>query len=574
VLGAVVGAALAPGGLVAALSGDLLDSTTLVQLLLGVLVIVVLLWRPDGLASLPWRRLPLVDRLGRAPLPVEVDEEGGRPPIERRDLVVDHLRVVFRSVVAVDDVSLRVAPGEILGLIGPNGAGKTSVIDAVTGFTPCAGTVRVGERDVARWSARRRARAGIGRSFQQLELFDSLTVRENLLTACERRDRGAYLTDLVRPGRPSLGAGALAAIREFDLTDDLDRRPDELPYGRRRLVALARAVATEPSVLLLDEPAAGLGTADSAELGRLLRRLADEWGMAIVLVEHDVSLVLEVCDRVTVMDAGSVIAEGAPDVVRNDPLVIDAYLGSSEPGAVERPPPRAAGSAAGEVVVAAVGLDAGYGSLAAVRGLDLEVRAGEVVALLGANGAGKTTTLLTLAGDLAPLGGAVRWRGAPTRRVLHRRASTGTSLVPEERGVTRALTVAENLRLAGVAAREAVALFPQLEPLLRRRTGLLSGGEQQMLSLAVALGRRPELILADELSLGLAPLVVERLLAALRRAADEGVAVLIVEQHVRQVLDVADRAVVLRHGQVELAESAALLRERPERVEQAYLPVG
>jgi branched-chain amino acid transport system ATP-binding protein len=215
-------------------------------------------------------------------------------------------------------------------------------------------------------------------------------------------------------------------------------------------------------------------------------------------------------------------------------------------------------------------LAAGYGGMPAVRDLDLRVEAGEIAVLLGPNGAGKTTTVLALAGVLAPLDGEVRWDGAPTRARLHRRARAGLSLVTEERSVIRALTVRDNLRLACSVA-DAVALFPELEPLLGRPAGLLSGGEQQMLTLARALARKPKVLLVDEVALGLAPLVVDRLFAALRGAADAGVGVLLVEQHVRKALALADRAYVLRRGRIELAGTAAELRSRVGDIERTYL---
>jgi len=228
--------------------------------------------------------------------------------------------------------------------------------------------------------------------------------------------------------------------------------------------------------------------------------------------------------------------------------------------------------ASGERSIECTGLSAGYGSMAVVRDLDLHVDAGEVVALLGANGAGKTTTLLTLAGELAPLAGEVRLRGRPTTAPMHARCRDGLGFLTEERSVIRGLTARENLRLADVAPEVAVDLFPELGPLLPRTAGLLSGGEQQMLSLARALGRRPEVLLADELSLGLAPMVVERLLTSVRQAADErGVAVLIVEQHVRQALSVADRVYVMERGRVSLSGAVADVRAKIEQIEVAYL---
>jgi len=221
-------------------------------------------------------------------------------------------------------------------------------------------------------------------------------------------------------------------------------------------------------------------------------------------------------------------------------------------------------------VLEARGLEAGYGGRPAIHGVDVAVAEGEITVLLGPNGAGKSTTVLALAGVLAPLGGSVRWDGKPTRTRLHRRARLGLSLVTEERSVIRALSVRDNLRL-GCRVEDALALFPELEPLLDRPAGLVSGGEQQMVTLARALARRPRVVLVDELSLGLAPMVVDRLFRALRRAADDGVGVLLVEQHVRKALTLADWAHVLRRGRIELSGSAADLRARPGDIEQHYL---
>ena len=582
VTGAVVGSALAPRALVATMARDIFSSDTMVRLFLGVLVIVVLMRVPNGLASIrPGRWLR-----GRKPAgdPLELGDITRVEPLTLEALDVS---VRFGAVTAVNCVSLAIRPGEVIGLIGPNGAGKTTLIDALSGFARVSqGEVRLNGRSLSRGSAHRRAVLGIGRSFQSLELFESMTVRENLQTACDRRDRLAYLTDLVRPGRAPLGPAAVAAVREFGLEADLDRRPEELPYGKRRLVAIARAVAARPSVLLLDEPAAGLGESETAELGLLVRRLAEEWGMAILLVEHDVMLVLGVCDRVAVLDFGRKIAEGTPDVVRDDSAVIDAYLGGTH--AVAGPSVAVAMAADAQPsglattmvttgatpLIACRGLAAGYGDLAAVRDLDLEVRAGEVVALLGANGAGKTTTLLTLAGELAPLAGEMDWKGSTGTSTLHRRAREGLAFVPEERAVVRDLSVADNLKLARADQSLAFELFPELAGLASRRAGLLSGGEQQMLTLARALGRRPTVLLADELSLGLAPMLVQRLLRAIRSAADDGVGVILVEQYARQALEIADRVYVLRRGRVVLEGSADELRRDFGRVEQAYLAAG
>jgi branched-chain amino acid transport system ATP-binding protein len=225
-----------------------------------------------------------------------------------------------------------------------------------------------------------------------------------------------------------------------------------------------------------------------------------------------------------------------------------------------------------ETLLECRGLHAGYGQMAVVRDLDLRVGAGEVVALIGANGAGKTTSLLTLAGDLPPLQGEVHFLGALTKAPLHRRARAGLGFVTEEKSVIMELTAAENLRLAAVPISAATDLFPELKVLLNRPAGLLSGGEQQMLTLARALGRAPRVLLADELSLGLAPLVVRRLLAAVRQATyDRGIGVLLVEQHVRQALEIADRVYVMQRGRITLSGTADQLKDQLTQIEASYL---
>jgi branched-chain amino acid transport system ATP-binding protein len=225
-----------------------------------------------------------------------------------------------------------------------------------------------------------------------------------------------------------------------------------------------------------------------------------------------------------------------------------------------------------DTLVEGRGLSAGYGQLAVIRDLDLHVDAGEVVALIGRNGAGKSTTLLTLAGELKPMAGEVRWLGSATTAPMHVRCREGLGYLTEERSVIMNLTAADNLRLADVSPTQAVALFPALGPVLKRTAGLLSGGEQQMLSLARALCREPKVLLADELSLGLAPLVVTRLLSTLREAArDRGVGILLVEQHVRQALAIADRVYVMDRGTITLSGAAEELRSRLDEIEATYL---
>jgi sulfate-transporting ATPase len=220
----------------------------------------------------------------------------------------------------------------VVGLIGPNGAGKTTLIDAVTGFVPVSGgSIRLDHRAIDGLNATKRARLGVRRSFQSLELFEDITVEQNLMAGSDQlASRASWITDLFWPGRHELPSTAVAAVHAFDLEPHLDKTPEELPYGRRRLVGIARAVASGPSVVMLDEPAAGLDENESAELARLIRGLADERNMAVLLVEHDVGLVMSTCDRIVVIDFGRVIASGTPEEISASSAVRDAYLGYAD----------------------------------------------------------------------------------------------------------------------------------------------------------------------------------------------------------------------------------------------------
>ncbi len=272
---------------------------------------------------------------GRTELPPNYDlptQMGEVEKVRPRTLEARGITVRYGGTTAVNTVDLFVRPGQITGLIGPNGAGKTSFIDAVTGFTKISeGAILLDGQDVSSWSTTKRARAGVGRSFQALELFEDCSVIDNLKAASDPRDFVSYLRDLFYPKEAKLTATTISAIREFDLEGDLGRGVDDLSYGKRRLLAIARAVAAQPSVLLLDEPAAGLNESESRELAKLVKRLADDWGMAILLVEHDVNFVMSVCNEVVVLDFGSKISHGTPNEVRNDPAVIAAYLGQEDP---------------------------------------------------------------------------------------------------------------------------------------------------------------------------------------------------------------------------------------------------
>ncbi len=345
----------APGGLIPHALDTVVNVDNYVVLVFGLFLLATLPKLPNGAAAqnerqFRWiaRRLPGWLREGTG---AAADASGHFERVRPGRLVADGVSISFGGVRALEGVSIEVGPGEIVGLIGPNGAGKTTLLDVLSGFSvPTRGRVVFNGQSIESWSVARRARAGIGRSFQNLELFDDLTVRENLLAACEQRDLASYVTAILRPGRARLSAAAAAAVVEFELADHLEQVPSELSAGRRRLVGLARAVASEPSILLLDEPAAGLDERETRELGELLQRLVRDWGIGIVLVEHDLSLVLDVCDRLIVLSTGTVLAAGPTDEVAADPAVIEAFIGSSaaesERGSLAGSPGVAGGSRA------------------------------------------------------------------------------------------------------------------------------------------------------------------------------------------------------------------------------------
>jgi ABC-type branched-subunit amino acid transport system ATPase component/branched-subunit amino acid ABC-type transport system permease component len=328
--GAIIGATLAAGAVFAQLVSDLVTSTDItlwVTVAAGLTVIAIIGLAPDGLApriGLLGRWLPHVPaRAARADQGTESPRDRTHAPLELRGVTVR-----FGGVVALDDVSFTVHPGEVLGLIGPNGAGKTTLLDVATGFTrQSAGSLLLDGNSITRWSPERRAREGLGRSFQAVELFEELTVRDNLLVAADRKAPLRYLVDLLRPGIQPPSEAMRAVVSSFELSGILDRRPSQLSQGQARLVGIARAMCAEPTLLFLDEPAAGLDSHERTELGEQIRSLATEHGIGVVLVEHDVPLVMATCDRVVALDSGRLIAQGTPAEIRQNAAVVASYLG-------------------------------------------------------------------------------------------------------------------------------------------------------------------------------------------------------------------------------------------------------
>ena len=540
--------------------------------------------------------------------------------VGERDEILSGTRVSvnFRGLKALQQVDIHVPEGAIVGLVGPNGAGKSTLLGVLSGDVVArAGKVRLGGRDVSGLGPEARVRHGLARTFQLPELFDELTVREHLrlarrLAQTPSRSWSDPLTGRFLRQDAAEDQEVDALLESLGLTPVAGTPAGTLPLGLCRLVEIARAAASHPRVILLDEPFSGLNPAESKRLSHALAHINKAQGIAMVLVEHDVEIVFGLSERVFVLDFGVLIAAGTPAEMRRDPAVRAAYLGDLSPAApgvagADAAAPAAAGpglvagagapEAAGPGLVASAragtgraevpgprtggdllcvsGLSLKYADATALHEVSFSVARRSVTALLGPNGAGKSSVARAVSGLVRAQSGLIRFDGADiTGAPADRIRRLGIAYLPEGRGVFRSLTVEENLRVAlsdvpkggrAAAIESAIDLFPVLGQRRRQTAGTLSGGVQQMLSLARVLAGQPRLLIADEISLGLAPLIVEEVFAGLNRVIELGVSVILIEQFVHRALAIADRCYVLRRGRVvwsgEAAEAGADLVE-------------
>ncbi|HYT32123.1 MAG TPA: ATP-binding cassette domain-containing protein, partial [Thermoanaerobaculia bacterium] len=365
----------------------------------------------------------------------------------------------------------------------------------------------------------------------------------------------------------------------------------DLTIADLKRLELAKALAMDPELLFLDEVMAGLNPTEVEKAMELLRQINRE-GVTLFVIEHVMKAIMGISDRLVVLHYGKKIAEGAPQEIVESPAVIEAYLGerfakrAREAGRRDTLTPtgefrKAAAPPEGEKLLEIKNLSSGYGEVQILWDVNLDVRKGEVVALIGANGAGKTTLLYTLSQLVKPRSGSIRFADIDlTRARPEEIVGAGIIHVPQGRRLFPGLTVKENL-LQGVYLRRdsqkiqsdlewVFGLLPRLKERANQLAGRLSGGEQQMCAIGRGLMGRPRLLLIDELSLGLAPLVVDHLLELISQINLDGTTVLLVEQDVQVALEHAHRGYVLETGRIVQSSTAAELLEDP-RIRQAYL---
>lgn len=508
-------------------------------------------------------------------------------------LHVQNLVKRFGGLVAVDGVNFDVEKGEIRGLIGPNGSGKTTLFNLISGFDRAtSGKIEFLGADVTKCSAHALAHRGVARTFQHIDLFKDMTVLENVIAAAQCHSRPKFWGSVlgipsVRKEDSELRKLALEQLVFVGLADSCDELARNLPYGLQRVVEIARALATKPSLLLLDEPAAGMNPTEKMQLVDIVRRI-NGTGVTVIIIEHDMRLMMGLAQRITVLDSGAKICEGNPAEVQDNPRVIQSYLGAGaaeKPALAEKPVSKGRAPAAvakeDEYVLRVDKLNSFYGNVRVLKDISFALREGEFAALIGANGAGKTTLLRTISGMMAPRTGRVIYNredmiGLSSDRVVSR----GLVYVPEGRGIFPALSVQENLMMGAFRRSDKTgvkedlehvfALFPRLKDRRIQTGGSLSGGEQQMLAIGRAVMSRPKLLLLDEPSMGLSPKLVDEVLETVVNLHRQGLTILLVEQNARAALSVAQRGLVLEVGSLVHEGPAAQLCDDPA-VKAAYL---
>jgi ABC-type branched-subunit amino acid transport system ATPase component/ABC-type branched-subunit amino acid transport system permease subunit len=531
----------------------------------GLVFVGFVLYSPEGLAGI-WAKI----RRRLRPPPAEAAAMDARRvyqglalpaflrPAAQAGTVLE-LRGVqkhFGGIRAVAEASLAVRAGEIHALIGPNGAGKTTLFNLASGlYAPDAGTITLHGREIQGFAAHRIGQEGLARSFQITNLFKGLSIYENLRLSVQATHPARFNAWRDVDSFPEIHAETQALAKFLGLEGIESIHGGELSYGGQRLLDLGIALGARPRVLLLDEPLAGLAAAERERVSALVKSVGE--GLPVLIVEHDIDRVLELSQTVTVMNQGEVLMSGAPAAVRADRRVQEVYTGSGVPPLAGR-----SAAAAGAPLLRFEKVNAYYGKSHILADATLDVREGEIVALLGRNGAGKTTLLKTLNGLVPAASGAIEYEGRDIAGLpAHEIARRGIGYVPQGRGLFAGMTVAENLALGRLARATDGAhgmawseerifeYFPRLKERMHVAADYLSGGEQQMAAVARALSGNVKLLLLDEPFEGLAPAIVQELFSVFDALRGQ-TSIVIVEHNLDLVLALADRVFALERGAV------------------------
>ena len=477
----------------------------------------------------------------------------------------------FGALVAVNDLSLDVADGEVVGIMGPNGAGKSTLFNLIMGAQPLSGgSIEFAGQRISGLSASQICKLGIGRTYQIPQPFHNMTVTENLMVG-----------QLFGQNTTAMGR---ARDRAYEILEELrlDHKA-EVPAGQLGLLDLkrlemARALSTGPRLLLLDEIAGGLVEREVEELERNIADLKAR-GHGMIVIEHVIRTLFNHSDRILVMNFGTEVAIDTPQRIARNAEVIDIYLGEEAGHDV---PTGAAPSAApdSEPLLKVSNVSAGYGEFQALADVSMEIHEGEIVALIGMNGAGKSTLTRAITNRIPLRSGNVVWRGEDLARYkAHDIVSLGIAQCLEGRKIFGHMTVQENLEIgayprhARLKRHDTLAWIYELFPVLKERAaqlgGTLSGGEQQMLAIGRALMALPDLVAFDEISLGLAPRIIDTIYETIPVIVANGTTVLLIEQNVHRSLAIADRAYILERGSIAMSGSSRELIQNKE-IQEAY----
>ncbi len=492
---------------------------------------------------------------------------------------VQNVRKEFGEVIAVDDVSFTIEENAgITALIGPNGAGKTTTYNVLTGkLKPTHGTIMFRGEDITDDDTTERIHKGIGRSFQITNIFEGLTVRENLRIPVTARSREKWDALSKIENNDEINDEVDRILDLVGLEDIAEEQCDTLSYGDKRRVEIGITLATDPHLVMLDEPTAGMNPKETSKMVDLIEELDERTDTSFFLTEHDMNVVFSIADRIIVLHQGAILADDTPEGIQNNQKVQTAYLGSEGKSILEEGTDaafREAGDRSGEALLDIDDIHTYYGQSHVLDGVSLEVHEGEIVGLLGRNGAGKTTTLRSIVGLTPPRRGSITFKG---ERIdgnhPYQIARAGIGFVPEDRRVFTDLTIRDNLEIAmdeesDWSLQRAYEMFPVLEEKASKKGYQLSGGEQQMLTVARAMVSDPDLLVLDEPSEGLAPVIVEDLEEILSEVIETGITVLITEQNVEFCLSLSERNYILNNGQVEWGGTTEELLENREIIDR------